>query len=164
MSEVYFCSDLHFGHTNIDSMRCVTNNQALITADWFGTVARKDLVYVLGDAAFTAEGLDAIKSLPGRKVLVRGNHDTLNIKDYLNVFEDVLGIAKYKEFWLTHAPIHPSELRGRVNLHGHVHFNTIHDCRYFSCCPENLWEVASNSLASLRIVRELVRKNQDRVL
>ena len=43
---------------------------------------------------------------------------------------------------MSHAPIHPNELRGRFNLHGHVHQNSITlpdgslDDRYINCCVE----------------------------
>jgi calcineurin-like phosphoesterase family protein len=165
MSEVYFCSDLHFGHKGIDRFRGLSTiqNEERISADWRGTVSKKDCVYVLGDAAFTRQGLDSIGKLPGRKFLVRGNHDTLSLAEYSNVFEDVYGCWKYKEFWLSHAPIHPSELRGRVNLHGHVHHNTIDDSRYFNCCPENLWKTRDNSLISVNRIR-VELKNETWVL
>jgi calcineurin-like phosphoesterase family protein len=111
-------------------------------------------VYVLGDACFTLETIDTFSHLPGRKVLVRGNHDLLDTQVYLKYFDGVYGLLKYKEFWLSHAPIHPDELRGKVNLHGHVHFGTLTDKRYFNCCPENLWQTVNNSLISLDDLRK----------
>ena len=103
---------------------------------WRRTVTKWDLVYVLGDAAFTDEGLQSIAELPGRKKLVRGNHDKHNAKLLLRVFEDIHGIVAYKRTWLSHAPIHPQELRGRKNIHGHVHFATIPDDRYINVSAE----------------------------
>jgi calcineurin-like phosphoesterase family protein len=50
----------------------------------------------------------------------------------------VAGIIKYKGFWLSHAPIHPEELRGKPNIHGHVHTNTLNDSRYFNASLENI--------------------------
>jgi calcineurin-like phosphoesterase family protein len=55
---------------------------------------------------------DIIDELNGRKILIRGNHDNFKIGEYLKHFEDVQGICKYKGFWVSHAPIHPAELRG----------------------------------------------------
>ena len=37
---------------------------------------------------------------------------------------------KYKEFWLSHSPIHDSELRGKFNIYGHTHFKYVDDPRY----------------------------------
>lgn len=78
----YFTADLHLGHTNIigycnrpfasvDDM-----NEALLTA-WSETVCPNDEVWVLGDLALgrTVEMLALAEYLPGRKLLVPGNHD-----------------------------------------------------------------------------------------
>ena len=53
-------------------------------------------------------------------------------------FDEVYGFHKYKEFWLSHCPIHPQELRGKYNIHGHVHHNNIPDKNYFNVCIEAL--------------------------
>lgn len=37
-----------------------------------------------------------------------------------------------KKFWLSHCPLHPEELRGRLNIHGHVHTNSVRDQRYIN--------------------------------
>jgi calcineurin-like phosphoesterase family protein len=91
--------------------------------------------------------------LPGKKILIRGNHDTLPTLAYLHYFDEVYGLLKYKEFWLSHAPIHPDELRNKINLHGHVHYATIPDKRYFNCCPENLYPSFGSYLISLEDIR-----------
>ncbi len=156
---VYFTSDLHLGHKRIHEFRkgfaSELEHQTYIVNYWKATVTKRDDVYVLGDACFTMEALDLLRDLPGTKHLVRGNHDELDTQAYLKVFKNVYGLKKYKEFWLSHAPIHPQELRGRVNLHGHVHYQsvtqeievdtaigvlptTVLDFRYFNCCVENL--------------------------
>ena len=156
---VWFCSDLHFGHKNIQKYRhhvtSEEHNRQLIVDDWHKHVTKRDDVYVLGDACFTTETIDTFKQLPGRKFLVRGNHDYLQTSKYLHYFEEVYGLLKYKEFWLSHAPIHPDELRGRVNLHGHVHYNSINDKRYFNCCVENVHARFGRSLIALEEVRKL---------
>ncbi len=139
---VYFTSDLHLGHKNIHKFRggfsSEEEHQTYIIKAWKTTITKRDDVYVLGDACFTMEALDLLRDLPGTKHLIRGNHDELYTQAYLKVFKNVYGLKKYKEFWLSHAPIHPQELRGRVNLHGHVHYQTVPDNNYFNCCVENL--------------------------
>ena len=60
-----------------------------------------------------------------------------NFKKYVGKFNRVGALFKYKEFWLSHAPIHPAELRGRKNVHGHVHNKTIIDPNYFNLSVEN---------------------------
>jgi calcineurin-like phosphoesterase family protein len=159
MANVWFCSDLHFGHKNIQKYRnsCVSeeDNRNQIVADWEKVVTKRDDVYVLGDACFSMDTIKTFQTLPGRKFLIRGNHDTLDTQVYLQVFKSVYGLWKYKEFWLSHAPIHPQELRGRINLHGHVHYNSVPDKRYFNCCVENLLATVNRSLISLDEIRKL---------
>ena len=164
MANVWFTSDLHFGHKNIQKFRLeVTSekdNRKRIIADWDKLVTKRDDVYVLGDAAFTMETVELFSMLAGRKFLVRGNHDELDTQVYLKHFNAVYGLKKYKEFWLSHAPIHPAELRGKINLHGHVHYASIKktdnsmipelDTRYFNLSLENLWLIGYQSLVSLQ--------------
>jgi len=141
MSKVYFVSDLHFGHKRIHKFRrgfeTELSHQEHVITQWNNTVTKNDKVFVLGDAAFTMESIEAIRRLNGTKVLVRGNHDKLNTSVYLWVFKEVYGMLRYKDFWLSHAPIHPQELRGLKNIHGHVHNSTIEDVRYINVCLEN---------------------------
>lgn len=176
MSNIWLCSDLHFGHKNIQRFRggiqSEEDNRQLICYDWKQLVGKKDDVYVLGDAAFTMDTLHEFGSLPGyRKFLVRGNHDCLDTSVYLKYFTQVYGLLKYKEFWLSHAPIHPDELRGKVNLHGHVHYESIRkpfnpatdvkqelDPRYFNCCVENVLELKGRRLISLEEIRECIKR------
>lgn len=179
MANVWFTSDLHFGHNNIQKFRLEVaseeDNRNRILQDWRDCVTKRDDVYVLGDAAFTMESVQEFGKLPGRKYLVRGNHDELNTQVYLKYFTAVYGLKKYKEFWLSHAPIHPAELRGKINLHGHVHYQSIHkdvavdtgigpmtesalDTRYFNLCVENLWRMEYPSLISLQQIRDIYGK------
>jgi calcineurin-like phosphoesterase family protein len=125
MSNVYFIGDLHFGHSGIQNFRTQFPNEKVhdqyIVDCWNGLITKRDLVFVMGDAAFTQGGINQIGNLCGRKILIRGNHDIQPIDSYLKVFEEVWGAFAYKGLWLTHIPIHPSELYGRTNVHGHCH-------------------------------------------
>lgn len=159
MSKVYFIGDMHFGHKNIHRLRGKFSSEfqhrSELSNIYQETVSKKDLVFFMGDAAFSQEALLQIGSLNGNKILLKGNHDLLPIENYLSVFEEVHGLLKYKEFWLSHAPIHPSELYGRTNIHGHchkacpteVHYHTVRHgdtpfqtsaATYFNTCAEHL--------------------------
>ena len=172
MTTSWFCSDLHIGHKNIEKFRhplisSTEHNTSRIFDDWKHLVGKRDDVYVLGDVCFDIDLLKEFENLSGsRKFLVRGNHDEFDTQVYLKYFDAVYGLKKYKEFWLSHAPMHPDELRGKVNLHGHVHFTSVRkpfnpvydtkqelDSRYFNCCPENLWPTFGTSLVSLDTIR-----------
>jgi len=136
MSNVYCIGDLHFGHTHIHKFRTQfpseTVHRAYCMEKWIATIGKRDVVFVMGDAAFTQDGLNDIGLLAGRKILIRGNHDLLPTEAYLKVFEEVYASYLYKGCWLTHIPIHPSELYGRSNIHGHCHRGgpeEVHTCR-----------------------------------
>jgi calcineurin-like phosphoesterase family protein len=171
MANVWFCSDLHFGHKNIQKYRkeisSEEHNRSVIKFEWNALVTKRDTVYVLGDACFTMDTIADFGELKGKKYLIRGNHDLLNTSVYLKYFEEVYGLLKYKEFWLSHAPIHPDELRGKRNLHGHTHYHRVgtpfnpvydvkqgEDTRYLNCCVENLNRIKGESLICLEDVRK----------
>lgn len=156
MSTVFFLSDLHFGHKRITKFTDelgkkwrqgdnYLENMHIIIQNWNHVVNKRDLVWLLGDTAFSGEGFEALGELNGRKKLVLGNHCTERLKaqDYLKHFETVEGLVCYKGHWLSHAPIHPQELRGRKNIHGHTHHNLVRnsytnepDLRYINVCVE----------------------------
>ena len=151
MSEVFHIGDLHFGHKNIHKFRpkvgeleiqCeVTHREAVIEL-WNKTVSKRDVVWLHGDVLFEASLLHQLGRLNGNKNLILGNHD-IQLRDWV-YFNKVVGFEKYKRTWLSHAPIHPAELRGKLNIHGHVHYATITtpegvvDERYFNCSIENI--------------------------
>jgi hypothetical protein len=123
MGNVYFISDTHIGHANIGNFRkevgSEEGNRAYIKHWWDKLVTKRDIVWVLGDSAFTEEGIDWIAALAGEKRLVRGNHCTMPTTSYLRAFSEVYGLVRYKGMWLSHAPMHPDELRGKNSCHGH---------------------------------------------
>ena len=147
MSVVYMTSDWHFGHTGVERFRTEFGNvnemEGLLLENYLSTVNKRDIVWMLGDMAFDSDSLNLIKQLPGIKNLVMGNHDTDKIrsKDDLSAqmfltYDNIHSLVSYKGFWLSHAPIHPIELRGKNNIHGHVHSYSLEDERYINVCPE----------------------------
>ena len=95
---------------------------------------RRDTIYLLGDVAFDDAAWERLDSWPGRKIIILGNHcterTTIQKIAGLQTVNSVHSMLKYKSFWLTHAPMHPDELRGRRNVHGHMHYGFIRDRRY----------------------------------
>lgn len=151
MSLVYHISDLHMGHKNILNFAgadregtCVNTHDKWIIRQWNSVVRKRDTVFVHGDVAMTKAGLFACRQLNGNKKLLMGNHDNYSIDEYLYTggFSEILpGLERYKGTWLSHCPIHPDELRGKINIHGHVHQNSIMlgrklDSRYRNVCVE----------------------------
>ena len=144
MSNVWFTSDLHLGHKNIHKFRTQfeseEHHREVIKENYHKVVTKRDKVFFLGDVAFTQECLEDVGTWVGeRKVLIVGNHcvDNIPMSEIVKHFDEVYSLLKYKEYWLSHAPIHPNELRGKYNLHGHVHYASLDDPRYLNCCLEN---------------------------
>lgn len=96
---------------------------------WYNELVHpQDRVYILGDLAMNRKALD--KSLPrlmGRKILVKGNHDTDKLSYYSQYFDDIRAYVVKKGFILSHIPIHPSSMgRWSLNIHGHLHYQSVH--------------------------------------
>lgn len=107
---------------------------------------KRDILYILGDVCMDITKMELLNDVPARKILVRGNHDNFDMGVYLKYFDKIEGFCRYKNHWLSHCPVHPMELRGRKNIHGHLHGNLImcdqpldkyRDTRYINVCVEN---------------------------
>lgn len=162
MSNTFYTSDLHLGHANIQKFRkhvdSTEENSAWIEYYWKRLVRKRDIVYCGGDNAFTEEGIDLLASLPGRKIMVGGNHDELPTESYLRAFEKVIGCKSAKGLgWITHIPIHPQEFYSKhANVHGHVHYSSIPDKRYVNICCDNLWEEIGSPFITLHELRNTI--------
>lgn len=159
MANVLFLGDLHAGHKAIAKYRTMFRDEQdhfeYVEQEYHKRVSKRDKCIFTGDVVFSHERLAQIKKWPGYKQLVLGNHccENLSIKELIDVFDDIQGLIKYKEFWLSHAPIHPAELRGKFNIHGHVHDKTVQDWRYFNTSLEYIG-YKPISLHEIRMIME----------
>ena len=154
MSDVFVISDCHFGHRNILRYRTqfpsIEEHDEFIMDNIASTIGKRDVLWMLGDCFFTTESLDFLRRISKMCMKVHfviGNHDTDSKEGLANIgtmieeklVDKIGGAFKGRgDIWFTHCPIHPDELRGRVNIHGHVHSSTIKDTRYFNACCENI--------------------------
>lgn len=153
MSVVYVISDTHFGHKNICNFRkqfsSPEEHDQFILKNILDTVKKRDTLWMLGDCFFqehTIEYAKAISESVQHLNFIPGNHDTDNTERQdllkrmidMGLFHKVGSMFKIGGFWLTHPPIHPLELRGKPNIHGHVHFATVPDDNYINVCCENV--------------------------
>ena len=154
MSNVYVMSDCHFGHRNILKYRTqfssIAEHDSYIMDNILKTLRKRDILWLLGDCFFTTESLEYLRVIKDKCQhvnFVMGNHDTDSSEGRANIpimvneklVHKIGGVFKVKgKRWLTHCPIHPDELRGCVNIHGHVHNSTIQDPRYFNASCENI--------------------------
>lgn len=128
MSTVRFIGCLHFGHDWLAKYRDfydAYHHDEFLIKSWNSVVkSKKDLTYILGDVTMKdPEHYYQLDRLRGRKIVVLGNHDLpKDVKYLLNYVESVGGMISYKDFCLTHAPIHPDEMGFyRGNIHDHIH-------------------------------------------
>ena len=122
----YLISDTHFNHTNIATY-CdrPANFTELLIQRWQGTVKSEDTVIHLGDVLIGKRQVarELIASLPGRKILVRGNHDQQGSCSWWidNGFDFACDGMVFRNCWLTHKPSPTLPEGCELNLHGHWH-------------------------------------------
>ena len=137
---VYFISDTHFGHREICKYRpmfsSTEEHDEFIIENWNKVITKaRQQIWVLGDMCIRNNRYDMnklIHRLNGTINLITGNHCHMPYYRYNGSIVLRNGLVKKYGFWLSHAPIHPEELRGKYNIHGHVHDKTLDDSRYFN--------------------------------
>lgn len=132
----YICADLHLGHKNAHKMPGRTHFETSEDHDNYivqqiqETCGPNDFLWILGDAAFTCEGLQKLKGLSCHLGLIGGNHDDNTAHKYLEIFDQYRGMATgtvngFKVVY-THVPVHLACLdRWTHNIHGHLHTESI---------------------------------------
>ena len=150
VARTWVWSDLHLNHKEIihHCGRPFTTgeemNEALLY-QWCFHVRRGDTIVNGGDVAWPGTLGTAFRAridqLPGRKVLVVGNHDFHHRSKLLDgaAHDVVTGLAVFDTdppLVLTHLPLRnpPS---GWVNLHGHVHHEPPMGHPYINVCVEH---------------------------
>lgn len=148
MSKVYFVGDLHLGHKNICKYRpqfiSPEEHDKFVTGSVLSVANKRDNLWLMGDCFFTEESLESLRLFKKsfqQVNLVLGNHDTDNQERQNNIkimikedlVNNVHSLVSYKGYWLSHAPIHPEELRGKKNIHGHCHTYVISDTENYKC-------------------------------
>lgn len=135
-----FWSDLHFYHNNIIEYaeRPFNNteqmNQKMISNYW-SNVTDKDIVIFGGDIAYgeVEDTVKYLRDMPGKKVLVLGNHDfdknkavyrdykVFDLVTLAFVMQRIIDGQTYNII-VTHYPIHAEALpEMTINIHGHIH-------------------------------------------
>lgn len=147
----YLISDCHIGHNNIHKFRGMgmTSEEHWEAAlEGLRKIPKRATLFLGGDICLSPEFLPRIKDIPCKnKILMVGNHDCYEgrgttMQDLVNTYEKVTSLHKYKGYWMSHAPIHPMELRGKFMVHGHTHpylmlrEDGTQDTRYINICVE----------------------------
>ena len=143
MGKIFFTGDMHFGHEKAIAFdnrpfQTVEEMDAELIRRWNRKVGPEDTVYVLGDLIWKSRNKDAagiIRSLNGRIVLIKGNHDIFirddearealaEVKDYDDIYV-TLEDGSEKRCILSHyfIPMYDGHWHGAIHLHAHSHFS-----------------------------------------
>jgi calcineurin-like phosphoesterase family protein len=123
----FLTADTHFFHKNILGYcnrpfpNVIEMNLALIER-WRSVAKPEDTVYHLGDFSFgdMARSSEILKMLPGKKILIRGNHDKSRKRMLEMGFDEVYPSLELDGWLLVHRPPVPVHPMKKV-LCGHVH-------------------------------------------
>lgn len=122
---LWLITDTHFEHEAMIS-RCdrPKNFTSLICTNWRQVVKPKDTIIHLGDCAWNETGMKRLLSLPGKKILVRGNHDSQSLEKYMDMGWDFACDSLVMKLYsvtilFSHKPVwgHKAD----INIHGHFH-------------------------------------------
>lgn len=168
MSNIFLAADHHLGHRNIltftrddgsplRNFANITEHDEYIIYRHNSVVRPKDKVYFLGDVVMSHTYLCLLGRMNGEKILIKGNHDTAKLSQYVPYFADIRGFHQLSGFALSHIPIHPDSLgRWGVNVHGHTHARKVMltphqpDTRYFCVSMEALNDYTPISLEQIK--------------
>lgn len=122
---IYLISDTHFNHQNIATYcQRPKNFTELIIKRWHETVKPEDTVIHLGDVAISKKSEWIMPSLPGSKILIRGNHDRQQSCSWWmekGGFDFACDGMRFRNCWLTHEPSTSLADGTQLNIHGHLH-------------------------------------------
>lgn len=129
MVKYFVIADTHFGHAHVIDycnrpFKDINDMNFKLVKFWNETVSNGDYVFMLGDFAFGKENVRRFANeLNGRKILIKGNHDTYPNSFYRECgFEEVSKYPILFEFCLmSHEPLLLSQTTPYFNFYGHIH-------------------------------------------
>ena len=119
-------ADTHFGHKKlIEEGHRPESYDVQIIGNWIKMVDPEDLIIHLGDVALPDKDQSVwatLAGLPGRKILVMGNHDKRSAKWYMERgFDFACDAFELRGILYTHRPAQIIPPWIRFNVHGHLH-------------------------------------------
>jgi calcineurin-like phosphoesterase family protein len=118
-------ADTHFRHPNIIGYcNRPENYEELIIRHWKEDVEPDDIVYHFGDVIFydKPELYSIMSQLPGKKILIKGNHDSESDSFYYkNGFDYVCEGTVVNKILFTHRAVPDVPEFYEWNFHGHNH-------------------------------------------
>ena len=122
---IYLITDTHLGHKNmIQSCGRPENFTNQILKNCQKMISKDDLLIHLGDVAWYEEVMQRFVKMPGRKILIRGNHDKKSTMHYMQagftlVVDEMTMTLNGMKVLFSHAPVYGHS--ADINIHGHQH-------------------------------------------
>lgn len=126
----FYIADPHFGHKSIIHLcnrpfSSIEEMDEALISNWNNKVSKTDTVYILGDFAKNLTcARNIIEKLNGKKILIRGNHDTDPICELFDNCYPYLEITDNEtKLILMHYPLYDwnGMYRNSLHLYGHIH-------------------------------------------
>ncbi len=125
---IFIISDTHFGHKALaaEYLSRPDNFTSKTIENWTKLVKQNDIIIHLGDVVVGGPKTweETVSILPGRKILVTGNHDQKTFSWYMaNGFEFCCTCFMWNLFGFDIAFSHEPIFTGKfdLNIHGHLH-------------------------------------------
>lgn len=158
----YYISDLHLDHQAVlkfdgRPFKTLEEMAEVVRERWTAKVTDEDEVYILGDFIMRDADLGErfLSSVPGKKFLVRGNHDTVEVDGFESV-ESMMTIEdEGRRVFLCHYPV--AVHCDTYHLYGHVHYlfgafmrhsNLLNLQNSYNACCTN-WDFTPVSLSEI---------------
>jgi len=137
---IWFTSDWHFYHEMIlkyceRPFDTAGKMRSYILGQLKKYVKESDTLYIVGDMSLLHDSnsnrlMEDLKHVPGKKILIWGNHDRMQIASYLDMgiseihsslpFEYMIDSQRGYDFYLAHDPAW-AQIPNTNWIHGHVH-------------------------------------------
>ena len=171
----YYISDLHLfcqsqtkQGQNYDNrpFENIEEMHQYILEHWNAKVTNADTCYILGDIAFRGRNdalIALVAQLKGRKILIKGNHDSVDDYRYRQLFEEIVDYKEISDAFggknyklvLCHFPIlcWKDQHKGAILLYGHTHKSIEDD--FFQDCIKQMND--SEALSLRRVGGQTIR-------
>lgn len=145
---IYLIADTHFNHKNIIKyedrpFNTIEEMNETLISNWNNTISKHDKVYHLGDFGWgnKEEITRLVSQLNGYITLIKGNHDGHSNKWYNDAgFNDVIdgGMVLEEFILLSHKPLYVNNHMPYINIHGHLHSNSMSGKKYINVGVERI--------------------------
>lgn len=156
---IYWSADLHFGHKNIIKycnrpFKSIEEMDNTIVENFSKILKPEDDLWLLGDTSFTGRDMrEYLPKIPGRKHMIRGNHDPRDFDRNLFVGIHDVKMIKVGEqsIFMSHYAHRqwPQSHYGTWHLYGHDH-GTLEDFGMSTDVGVDSWEFKPVSLEQLK--------------